>query len=407
MRGDEEAKIVIPWKILIVDDDPDTCQLLKMLFSRRGYQPVVVDSGQGALDYLEQRKPDLLILDILMPDMDGWVTYERARRLFDGPVIFLSAMTSGESAYRGLKMGAMDYIRKPFYPDELFTRTESLLENTRQMVVPVNLRQERMVVQRPLVTVVIPTLNEAANLPLVLPYVPSDWVDEVILVDGLSTDGTIEVAMKLLPSIKIVLENKPGKGAALNTGYKAAIGDILIVLDADGSNDPREIPRFVTALMEGADFVKGSRFAIGGGTTDMPRYRMFGNGVFVHLVNLLFRATFTDLCYGYHAFWRYCLDTIDLADASGFEIDTAIYLNVLRERLRIIEVPSFEGYRFFGIGKLKTIPDGLRIMHTIFREWYKGLRQPSNSIYIGFRGEPLENQPTLKESQSVEGQRPQ
>src|SRR4030095_15685068 len=99
---------------------------------------------------------------------------------------------------------------------------------------------------------------------------PFDWVDEVILVDGLSTDGTAEIATRLLPSIKVVLEKKRGKGVALQAGYKAASGDIIIVLDCDGSNDPREIPRFVSALMQGADLVKGSRFAPGGGTTDMP-----------------------------------------------------------------------------------------------------------------------------------------
>ncbi|MEK7324867.1 MAG: glycosyltransferase family 2 protein, partial [Chloroflexota bacterium] len=207
-----------------------------------------------------------------------------------------------------------------------------------------------MMHRRPTVSVIFPTLNEEKNLPLVFPYLPLDEVDEVILVDGRSTDGTVEAAKQLLPSVKVILEPKLGKGAALRAGYKAATGDIIIVIDADGSNDPREIPRFVRALMEGADFVKGSRFAHRGGTTDMPRYRKLGNGAFVFLVNLLFDGTFTDLCYGYHAFWRYCLDVIDLTGVDGFEIDTAIYLRALRERLRIAEVPSFEGYRFYGVG---------------------------------------------------------
>ncbi|HUG33944.1 MAG TPA: glycosyltransferase family 2 protein, partial [Anaerolineales bacterium] len=120
---------------------------------------------------------------------------------------------------------------------------------------------------RPTVSVIIPTLNEAKNLPLVLPYLPMNWIDEVILVDGRSTDNTVEVAKQLLPSIKVMLEKRKGKGIAMRTGYESSFGDILVVLDADGSNDPREIPRYVTALLEGADFVKGSRFAPGGGTT--------------------------------------------------------------------------------------------------------------------------------------------
>lgn len=255
------------------------------------------------------------------------------------------------------------------------------------------------------VSVIIPTLNEAINLPLVLPFIPLDEVDEVILVDGRSKDGTVSIAKQLLPSIKVVLEEGPGKGLALRRGYEAATGDILIVLDADGSNDPREIPRFIRALLEGADFVKGSRFAPQGGTTDMPRIRKLGNGVFVKIANLLFDSTFSDLCYGYHAFWRYCLDVFDIADVDGFEIDTAIYLQALRNHLRIVDIPSFEGYRFYGSGKLQTIPDGWRVLKTIWHEWRQKSCKEACILERGFRGvkprllsadEPVKNN-TLRE----------
>lgn len=239
---------------------------------------------------------------------------------------------------------------------------------------------------RPSVTVIIPTLNEAKNLPLILPYIPMDWVDEVLLVDGRSTDNTVEVARQLLPSITVILEKTPGKGAAMRAGYRAASSDIVIVLDADGSNDPREIPRFVSALMEGSDMVKGSRFCHSGGTTDMPRIRKWGNGAFVQMVNLLYGTKFTDLCYGYHAFWRYCLDQIDIERVNGFEIDTSLYLKALQARLRLTEVPSFEGYRFHGFGKLRTIPDGWRVLKTIAKEYLTGTRVSDKELYLGFRG---------------------
>jgi len=243
-----------------------------------------------------------------------------------------------------------------------------------------------MLHKRPTVSVIFPTLNEARNLPLVFPYLPFDAIDEVILVDGRSTDDTVEVARRLLPFIKVVLEPTPGKGAALRAGYRAASGDIVICMDADGSHDPRQIPLFMRVLLEGADFVKGSRFTPRGGTTDMPRFRKLGNGALVILTNLLFDSTFTDITYGYHAFWRHCLGLINQVDVDGFEFEIAMYVRCWRERLRIIEVPSFEGYRFTGLGKLQTIPDGWRILKTIFREWLANMRTPCRDVHIGFQG---------------------
>jgi hypothetical protein len=247
-------------------------------------------------------------------------------------------------------------------------------------------RKSKTLPVAPAVSLVIPTLNEAANLPLVLPFIPMTWLHEVIIVDGRSTDDTVNVAKNLLPSVRIVIERKLGKGVAMQTGYRAALGDIIIVMDADGSNDPREIPRFIKLLIAGADFVKGSRFAAGGGTTDMPRVRKAGNRFFVLLVNLLFGCNFTDLCYGFHAFWRYCLDSFELDQINGFEIDTALYLQAVTEKLRITEAPSFEGYRFYGQGKLKTLPDGWKVMKTILRHWIRSSRPGKRDLQFGFRG---------------------
>jgi glycosyltransferase involved in cell wall biosynthesis len=219
------------------------------------------------------------------------------------------------------------------------------------------------------VSVIIPAWNEAENLSHVLPKVPN-WVHEVILVDGYSTDDTVSVARALLPDIRVVMQDGRGKGAALRTGFKAAAGDIIVMLDADGSTDPAEIPAYVGLLLAGADLVKGSRFIQGGGTADMPWYRRLGNQAMAGLVDLLFRGRYTDLCYGYSAFWKSALVPLHL-DADGFEIETLINVRALEAHLKVAEVPSFESLRVHGEGKLRTFPDGWRVLKTIWHEWVR------------------------------------
>jgi glycosyltransferase involved in cell wall biosynthesis len=225
------------------------------------------------------------------------------------------------------------------------------------------------------VSVVIPALNEAENLPHVLPRIPA-WIDEVILVDGHSTDDTVAVARALLPSVRIVTQQGRGKGAALRSGFAAATGDIIVMLDADGSTDPGEIPAYVGALLCGADFAKGSRFLQGGGTADMPHYRRLGNMAFVYTVRALFGGRYSDLCYGYNAFWARVVPLLQL-DGDGFEIETMMNVRALRAGLKVAEVPSFEAPRVYGEGRLRTIPDGWRVLKTIYKEHRKPLLRPA------------------------------
>ena len=225
------------------------------------------------------------------------------------------------------------------------------------------------------VSVVIPAWNEAKNLPHVLPKIP-DWVYEVILVDGDSIDDTVDVARALLPKLRVVQQEGRGKGAALRSGFAAAQGDIVVMLDADGSTDPAEIPAYVGMLLAGADFVKGSRFLQGGGTDDMPLYRKLGNWGFVCLVRMLFGGSYTDLCYGYCAFWKRVLPALNLT-GTGFEIETMMNVRALRACLKIAEVPSYEYPRIHGVSRLRTIPDGWRVLKTIGREWVSTLRSVS------------------------------
>ena len=218
----------------------------------------------------------------------------------------------------------------------------------------------------PRVSVVIPTLNEAKNLPHVFATLPDD-IHEIVLVDGCSTDGTVDVARDLYPDVRIVGQSGKGKGNALAAGFAACRGDIIVMLDADGSANGAEIPRFVEALVAGADFAKGSRFSAGGGSSDITPLRRFGNWFFSTLVNVLVGTRYSDLCYGYNAFWAHCLPYINV-DCDGFEVETLINIRVAKAQLRIAEVPSFEEDRIYGESNLNTFRDGLRVLRTIFRE---------------------------------------
>jgi glycosyltransferase involved in cell wall biosynthesis len=243
----------------------------------------------------------------------------------------------------------------------------------------------RATVQRsgnPRVSVVVPTRNEARNLEVVLPAIAAVQppVHEIIVVDGKSVDGTVETAQRVLPGATVITQTRRGKGNAMACGFAAATGDVIVMFDADGSADPAEIPAFVAALVAGADFAKGSRFAAGGGSDDITLLRRTGNAGLNGVANALFGTSYTDLCYGYNAFWADLLPLLDLPDpqaaapvdgmlwGDGFEIETVLNCRVAAAGLKITEVPSVERQRIFGETNLRTFVDGTRVLRTLLAE---------------------------------------
>ncbi len=232
----------------------------------------------------------------------------------------------------------------------------------------------------PTVSVILPCLNEERNLPHVLAQMPAGV--ELVLVDGGSTDGTIATVRELWPDVVVVQQTRKGKGNALVCGFAAASGDILVMLDGDGSTDPGEIPAYVEALVSGAEFAKGSRFSHGGHSQDITRMRALGNAGLSFLVNRLFGTRYSDLCYGYNAFWRWVVPHLDLPDidaatanvngmlwGDGFEIETLINVRVAALGLRVAEVGSVESERLHGVSNLNAWRDGKRVLRTILREY--------------------------------------
>jgi glycosyltransferase involved in cell wall biosynthesis len=239
----------------------------------------------------------------------------------------------------------------------------------------------------PTVSLVIPAMNEARNLPLVLPALP-EGLHEVILVDGNSTDNTVDVARELYPDITVIGQTRKGKGNALACGFAVATGDFIVALDADGSTDPVEIPRFVDALKNGADFVTGSRFVPGAGSSDITLLRQGGSYCLTKIVNMLYGTRYTDLNYGYNAFRRGCLDAIalDACDGDdvdpatmqwgdGFEVEALIHVRIAKAGLQVFEVPCFKKNRIYGSSNLNAFSDGFRVFRTIQIEHKRGIQR--------------------------------
>ena len=176
------------------------------------------------------------------------------------------------------------------------------------------------------VSVIMPILNEEAGLEATLPHLPR-YITEVIVVDGGSTDRSIDVLARIRPDALLLRQDGRGKGDALKTGIRAATGDIIVTMDADGSMDPRDIDAAMERLLQGDHFVKGSRCLPGGGSDDFTPIRKF-------------------------------------------EIQLAV--RAAQAGLRTSEVACHEATRVGGASKLHAVRDGWRILRSILSEARSG-----------------------------------
>lgn len=228
----------------------------------------------------------------------------------------------------------------------------------------------------PRVSVVVPAKNEAANITEILPYLKDFY--EVIVVVSENDHQSADAARTALPSARVIHQTRKGKGNAMACGFAEVTGDAIVMFDIDGSADPHEIPRFIKALTDGADLAKGSRFCLGGGSKDITRIRSWGNWGLNLLASVLTNTRFTDLCYGYNAFWadqRYMLDLPEtrlddsaMVRGDGFEIEALIIGRFALSGATITEVPSIEHKRYHGTTNLNTFKDGFRVLWTILQD---------------------------------------
>lgn len=116
--------------ILVVDDEPSINEVVSIYLRRAGYQVVIARDGREALEALDRQPPDLVVLDLMLPEVDGWEIARRLRVEGDTPIIMLTARREEADRIAGLEMGADDYVVKPFSPQELVSRVKAVLRRT-------------------------------------------------------------------------------------------------------------------------------------------------------------------------------------------------------------------------------------------------------------------------------------
>jgi len=260
--------------------DASTAERLRAYAPLRDYAQIVctIPPGEGAsrisaLDVLDRYGADRVVIGSQGADDEGLLDLVRSFRSLGVPVSLLPRPLDilDAPAATPSQVGGVPLIDV----EELASRSS----------IPY-VGPDRRATRKTKVSVVVPAMNEANNIGQVLNRLP-EGMYEVILVDGNSRDDTIGAARRARPDIRVLTQSGRGKGDAFRTGFAAVTGNLVVMLDADGSADPAEIPRFVEALEAGADFAKGSRFLEGGGSADITRLRSLGNSVLSGTANLL------------------------------------------------------------------------------------------------------------------------
>ena len=208
----------------------------------------------------------------------------------------------------------------------------------------------------PRITAIICALNEEESIPHVLPKVP-EWIDEVLVVDGGSTDRTVEISRQIRPDIRILHQSGKGKGDAIKFGVRESTGDIIVTLDADGETNPDEIERFIEPLLGGFDLVKGSRL-MRGRPSNMLFHRWVGNRVLAWTFNVLHGTRYTDVCSGYSAYWKKAFLSLDLTFDS-FEMEQEALVKAVKAGFKVAEVFHNDNGRIGGVSKTRDLKQGL------------------------------------------------
>ncbi len=222
----------------------------------------------------------------------------------------------------------------------------------------------------PVVSVIIPAYNEEKTIGEVISNTVSVMKNlnvpfEIIVVDDGSMDRTREIASKYNVKVLTNTTNR-GKGYSLQRGFREAKGEIIITLDADGSHDPKEIPKLITPLFNGVDIAIGSRFLNGNGNKTTSKLNLVGNFIFNVLIFSLTGKLITDSQTGFRAYKKRVLEEIEV-ESTGYEIETELTVKGLKNGFVVKEEPINCKKRKDGFSKLSAFSDGVKILKTILK----------------------------------------
>ena len=220
------------------------------------------------------------------------------------------------------------------------------------------------------VTLILPAKNEEGCIGKVLQEVPKKLVDEILVIDGHSTDNTVkEVEKYLRPrKDKIITQKSRGYGGAFIEGIKEASGDVIIMMDADGSHNPADIPFLLNKIKEGYDYVMSSRYTAGARSFDDTFIRWLGNQLFTKITNIVHNMHVTDSLYLLTAVKKKDLEKLNLK-CKGFEFCTEVIIKASNAGLRFAEISAIERARYNGDSKVSVFTDGLKILMMIFKKY--------------------------------------
>lgn len=213
-------------------------------------------------------------------------------------------------------------------------------------------------------SVIIPTFNEVSTIEDTLKDIPKEVVDEILVIDGHSTDGTVELVRKL--GYPLFFQKEKGFGSAISEAVRRTRGDVLIFITSDYSQNPKDIPKLLEKIQEGYDVVLASRYLPGSGSDDDTFLHYFGNKAFTFLTNLIHGSNFSDCLYFFMAIRKKVLDSLQL-NSPGFEYCIELPIKVHRAGFRVAQIPSFERKRAGGKAKFQGFYHGFKILKKIIK----------------------------------------